>query len=186
MTLTYSNILPLETITIPEFHLVDTISANIFSSDELKGDVGTVVIFLANHCPYVKHVVHEVAKLREDYWRKGISFIAISSSDAKQYPEDSPDSMHTFGRKYLTYSYEYLYDSNQEVAKAMHVQCTPDFYIFDSGLHCVYHGRLDDSTPDNNIPVTGKDVRAALDALLAGQPIDPNQHPSMGCNIKWR
>lgn len=184
MTLTNSSMLPLQTVA-PDFYLMETISGNFFSLDELKGDKATLIMFICNHCPYVKHVQHELAKIMDDYSSKKVSFIGISSNDVKQYPEDSPDRMCEVGRKVFGYSFNYLYDSTQEVAKAYHAECTPDFYLFNDNLRLVYRGRLDDSTPGNNIPVTGKDLRAALDALLTDQPIDPKQYPSVGCNIKW-
>jgi len=184
MTLTNSSMLPLQTIA-PDFNLLDTVSEKKFSLNDLKSDNATVIMFICNHCPYVKHVQHELVKLANDYQPKGISFIAISANDAEQYPEDSPEKMHQVAQN-LNYPFVYLYDETQQVAKAYRAECTPDFYLFDDELHCVYRGRLDASTPGNNVPVTGRDLRLALDALLIGQPIDKNQHPSMGCNIKWR
>jgi thiol-disulfide isomerase/thioredoxin len=151
----------------------------------VKSDMATVIMFICNHCPYVKHVSHELANLAKDYQAKGISFIAISSNDVETHPDDAPDKMkqtaHDWGL-----SFPYLYDETQEVAKAYQAACTPDFYIFDAELRCVYRGQLDDSRPNTDIPVTGKDLRAALDAILADEPVNPEQKPSMGCNIKWK
>lgn len=184
MTLTNSSMLPLQTIA-PDFNLLDTVSGKFFSLNDLKSDKATVIMFICNHCPYVKHVQHELVKLANDYQPKGISFIAISANDTTEYPQDAPDKMREVAQA-LHYPFVYLYDETQEAAKAYHAECTPDFYLFGGSLRCVYRGRLDDSSPGNNIPVTGKDLRAALDALLAEKPINENQHPSMGCNIKWR
>lgn len=164
----------------PDFTLFDTQSGKDVSVAELKSDIATVIMFICNHCPFVQHVHEQLIQLADDYQSKGISFIAINSNDVKSYPADSPEKMKEAG-----YPFPYLFDATQEVAKAYHAACTPDFYIFDKNLQCVYRGQLDDSRPGNNIPVTGKDVRLALDAILAGQTINAAQKPSMGCNIKW-
>ena len=152
---------------------------------DLKSDKGTVVMFICNHCPYVIHVRQGLVKVAQEYSAKGISFIAINSNDVENYPEDSPANMKKQALKYQ-YPFPYLFDETQNVAQAYKAACTPDFYVFDKNLKCVYRGRMDDSRPESGIPVTGKDLRGALDNLLSGKPIDPNQVPSMGCNIKWK
>ena len=169
----------------PEFSLPDTISGKAFSLQELKGEKATVVMFICNHCPYVKHVNNQLVLLANDYIPKGISFIAISSNDVQNYPEDSPGKMKEVA-KGLNYPFPYLYDETQEVAKSYHAACTPDFSIFDANLKCVYRGQLDDSRPKNDSVSDGKDIRSALDAILSGKGINPNQIASLGCNIKWK
>ncbi|MFQ5710111.1 MAG: thioredoxin family protein [bacterium] len=169
----------------PAFTLPDTVTGKAMSLDELKSDVATIVMFLCNHCPFVKHVNPELVRLAKEYQSKGVAFVAISSNDAENYPEDSPDKMKEVAAE-LGYPFPYLYDETQEVAKAYDAACTPDLYLFDRGLKLVYRGQLDDSRPGNGIPVTGKDLRAALDDVLAGRPLNPDQKPSIGCNIKWK
>ena len=183
MALTPSNMLPLGT-KAPNFELPDTKSSKICSLKELKSSKATVIMFICNHCPYVKHVQKELIRLANDYQAKGIAFIAISANDAENYPEDAPEEMAKLAKR--AYPFPYLYDETQSTAKNYQAACTPDFYIFDNDLLCVYRGQLDDSRPGNRIPVTGKSLRAALDNLLAGKPVDPVQNPSMGCNIKWK
>jgi len=184
MAATESNMMPLGT-KAPYFNLPDTISGEQKSLPELKSDKATVVMFICNHCPYVKHVQQGLVQLAKDYIPRGISFIAISSNDVENYPEDSPERMKQVAKQ-LGYPFPYLYDESQDVARAYGAACTPDFYIFDKDLKCVYRGQMDDSRPGNDVPVTGKDIRAALDAILAGKPVDQNQKPSIGCNIKWK
>lgn len=184
MALTPSNMLPLGTIA-PNFELMDTVSGEKKSLQQLKSDVATVIMFICNHCPYVKHVRQVLAALAAEYQKKGIAFIAISANDAAEYPEDAPAKMCETAQQ-LGYVFPYLYDESQAVAQAYKAACTPDFYIFDKALKCVYRGQFDDSRPGNNVPVTGKDIRAALDNILAGKPVNPQQKPSMGCNIKWK
>jgi thiol-disulfide isomerase/thioredoxin len=142
-------------------------------------------MFICNHCPFVKHINSELVALGNDYIEQGISFVGISSNDVKNYPEDSPELMAEAASS-LGYPFAYLYDETQEVAKAYGAECTPDFFVFDANLSLVYRGQLDESRPGSSVPVTGKDIRSALDALIAGEPIDPNQQPSIGCNIKWK
>jgi hypothetical protein len=142
-------------------------------------------MFICNHCPFVKHVNEGLVQLAEDYMTKGVSFVAISSNDVQNYPEDSPEKMAMTARA-LGYPFPYLYDESQAVAKAYDAACTPDFYVFDEKLRCAYRGQLDDSRPKNGKPITGADIRAALDALLSGKTPSPDQKPSMGCNIKWK
>ena len=169
----------------PDFTLPDTVSGEDLSLHQLKGDKATVVMFICNHCPYVKHVNKQLVSLANDYTSRGISFIAISSNDVQNYPQDGPELMKENARM-EQYPFPYLYDETQEVAKAYHAACTPDFSIFDKDLLCVYRGQLDDSRPKNESVSDGKDIRAALDNILAGSPVNENQFPSMGCNIKWK
>ncbi len=169
----------------PGFNLPDMISGRQLSFADIKGEKGTLVMFICNHCPYVKHVVHELVRLANDYLPKGIGFVAINANDAVKYPEDSPEKMKIFAAE-NQFPFPYLYDETQEVAKAYDAVCTPDFDLFDASDRCVYRGRLDGARPGNDVPVTGEDMRLALDQLLAGTPIPADQSPSMGCNIKWK
>jgi thiol-disulfide isomerase/thioredoxin len=169
----------------PDFNLFDTLSGRTLSLSELKSEKGTVIMFICNHCPFVKHVDSELVKLAQDYQVKGVSFVAISSNDIENYPQDAPDLMKIEAER-VGYSFPYLFDESQEVAKAYQAACTPDFYIFDKNLKCVYRGQMDDSRPGNGLPVTGNDIRQALDALLSNQAISEIQKPSLGCGIKWK
>ncbi len=184
MSLTPSNMFPLGT-QAPDFLLPDTVSGDTFSIQDFKSDVATVVMFICNHCPYVVHVRDELVKLANDYQAKGIQFVAISANDAVNFPDDAPDKMCELATS-MKFPFPYLYDESQATAKAYLAACTPDFYIFDNDLKCIYRGQLDDSSPGNTIPVTGSDIRAALDNVLAGNAISADQKPSMGCNIKWK
>jgi len=184
MARTPSNMLPLMT-PAPNFELEDTVSDKILSLSELKGDKGTVVFFICNHCPFVIHVNEELVRIANDYRFKGVGFIAISSNDVENYPDDSPKLMKAVADR-QNYPFPYLYDETQEVARAYDAACTPDIYLFDGDLRLVYRGQLDDSRPGNDLPLTGKDLRLALDALLGGRPISGIQKPSLGCNIKWK
>lgn len=181
---TPSNMLPLGT-TAPDFRLKDAVSGMMMSLDELKSDKATVVMFICNHCPFVKFVQEELVRLSNDYIPRGISFIAINSNDVANYPEDHPDRMRSVAIK-LGYQFPFLFDETQEIAKAYDAACTPDFYIFDKDMKLVYRGQLDDARPNNNIPVTGRDIRDALDNILSGQPVNPDQKFSIGCDIKWK
>ncbi len=183
MSLTESNMLALGT-KAPNFHLRDTVSDNYYSLDDLQSDVATVIMFICNHCPFVIHVNPEIVKIANEYKSKGVSFIAISSNDVENYPEDAPDKMSIVA-KVLKFPFPYLYDKRQEVAKAYAAACTPDFYVFDGDQQLSYRGRLDESRPGNSIPLSGTDLRAAIDATIAGQTIEA-QYPSAGCNIKWK
>lgn len=184
MARTPSNMLSLET-QAPLFNLLDTISGNNLSLNQLKGHVSTVIMFICNHCPFVIHVNPEIVSIANSYTKKGVSFIAISSNDIINYPQDSPENM-TIHAKKEGYSFPYLYDATQEVAKAYDAACTPDFYVFDTHLKLTYRGQLDDSRPGNGIPVTGKDLRHALDCLIENRKNTSLQKPSIGCNIKWK
>lgn len=184
MARTPSNMIPLGT-KAPDFSLPDTTSGKNLSLNQLKGEKGTVVMFICNHCPFVIHVNDELVRVANDYKSKGISFVAISSNDVENYPQDSPEKMKEIAQQ-LGYPFPYLYDESQAVAKAYDAACTPDFYIFDSALSCVYRGQLDDARPGSPAPLDGKDLRAALTALVEGTTIDSQQIPSMGCNIKWK
>lgn len=183
MARTPSNMLALET-KAPNFELFDTVSGKILSLKELKGEKGTVIAFICNHCPFVIHVNPMLSKLAKEYQTLGIGFIAISSNDIKNYPQDAPHLMTEVAKK-EGYTFPYLYDETQDVAKAYQAACTPDFYLFDQALKLVYRGQLDDSRPGNGLQLNGKDLRNALDSLLADKPISNDQKPSIGCNIKW-
>ena len=184
MAATESNMMPLGA-KAPDFNLPDTISGTNKSLKELRSDNATVVMFICNHCPFVKHVQKGLVKLTNEYIPKGISFIAINANDVEAYPEDSPQRMKGVAKQ-LGYPFPYLYDESQAIAKAYGAACTPDFYIFDKDMKCIYRGQMDDSRPSNDIPVTGKDIRVALDAILADKPVNPEQKPSIGCSIKWK
>jgi len=168
-----------------EFELTDTISGQKKKLSSLKGDRATVIYFICNHCPFVLHTIEELVDIAKVYDDFGFSFIAISSNDIVNYPEDSPENMKKFASK-NDFQFPYLYDETQEVAKAYEAACTPDIFVFDKDLLLVYRGQLDDSRPGNGIPVTGKDLRRAVQNMLDGRPIDPLQKPSIGCNIKWK
>jgi len=168
----------------PNFTLPDTVSGQSKSLAELKSDKATVIMFICNHCPFVKHVNDQLVSLANDYQAQGVSFVAISSNDVENYPEDHPNKMKEYALE-LGYPFPYLFDESQDVAKAYKAACTPDFYIFDADLNLVYRGQLDESRPGKDIPVTGKDMRAALDDILADKAISIEQRPSLGCNIKW-
>jgi len=169
----------------PGFLLPDTVSGKHLSLDNIKGKAATMIMFICNHCPFVKHVNAELVKLGNDYKSKGVGFVAISSNDVVNHPDDSPGLM-TQVAKQLKYPFPYLYDESQETAKAYEAACTPDFFIYDKDLRLVYRGQLDDSRPGNEIPVTGKDIRHALDCLIKNKPVPQEQRPSIGCNIKWK
>lgn len=184
MAQTPTTIIPLG-FAAPEFSLHDAVSGKVISLNELKSDKATVIMFICNHCPFVVHIVDELVKLANDYIPNGVSFIAISSNDIEKYPQDGPEKMKEFAMA-NNFPFSYLYDETQEVARAYSAACTPDFSIFDSDLKCVYRGQLDDSRPSNGKPVTGKDIREALDAILEGKSVNPEQKVSIGCNIKWK
>ena len=184
MALTESTMLDLGT-QAPDFTLPDTISGKTMSFADVKGDQATVVLFICNHCPYVLHVNNELIRIVEDYRDKGVGFVGISSNDAEKYPADGPENMQAHAAD-IGYDFPYLYDETQEVARAYDAACTPDIYVFDGDDKLYYRGRLDGSRPKNDVPLTGSDLRAALDAALAGKPAPEKQYPSAGCNIKWK
>jgi peroxiredoxin len=169
----------------PEFRLPDVISGKMVSLAELKAASALLVVFMCNHCPYVKHIRSALSQLARDYQPRGLAVVGISSNDVKNYPQDGPDMMKEEAQS-AGYIFPYLYDETQEVAKAFHASCTPDFYLFDKEQRLAYRGQFDDSRPGNNMPVTGKDLRAAIEALLAAREAPTNQKPSIGCNIKWK
>jgi len=184
MARTASNMIPLQT-RAPEFELMDTVSGKMMSLKQLKGDRGTVIFFICNHCPFVIHVNEELVKIANKYSLKGFSFIAVSSNDIENYPQDGPGLMQR-NAKQNNFSFPYLFDETQEVARAYDAACTPDTYVFDDNLNLVYRGQIDDSRPGNGVVVSGKDLRTALDALLEGKTISEIQKPSIGCGIKWK
>jgi peroxiredoxin len=169
----------------PDFVLTDVVTGKLITTQAVSGPKGLLVMFICRHCPFVKHLEKALAQLGRDYADKGIGIVAISSNDADNYPDDAPESLAQQARD-LGFTFPYLYDETQDVARAYDAACTPDFFLFDDGLKLVYRGQFDDSRPGNGIPVSGKDLRAAMDALLAGTPISPEQLPSIGCNIKWK
>ena len=184
MAVTPSQMIPLGT-KAPDFNLHDVVSGKVLNLSDLKSDKATVVMFICNHCPFVKHIIKEVINVANQYIPKGISFIAINSNDVEDYPEDSPANMKKLAGD-LKFPFPYLYDETQEIAKAYDAACTPDFFVFDQSLSCVYRGQFDDSRPGNKIPVTGKDLKASLDSIISGEPVPQDQKPSVGCNIKWK
>ena len=184
MSLTPSTMLALGT-PAPNFKLPDVTSGNMVSLDDFKGKKALLVMFICRHCPYVQHVEEEIAKIGQDYQNKDIGIISISANDINLYPQDSPENLREMAQE-LNLDFPYLYDKSQEIAKAYTAACTPDFFLFDKDRKLVYRGQLDDSRPGNNLPVTGKDLRDVIDAILEDKPINPNQKPSIGCNIKWK
>jgi peroxiredoxin len=184
MAFTESTMLPLGTVA-PDFSLPDTVSGDTISLAEVASEKATVIMFLCNHCPYVVHVNPEIVRLVRDYAALGVSFVGISSNDVEKYPQDGPEEMRRHALE-QGYDFPYLYDATQAVARAYDAACTPDFYIFDGSKRLVYRGRLDGSRPNSDTPMTGADLRAALDAVLAGAPVSERQYPSGGCNIKWK
>lgn len=183
MVRTPSTMLPLGTAA-PDFSLMN-VDGRCLSLADVAGTRGTVVMFLCNHCPFVKHVADQLAVLGRDVMPQGIGVVAISSNDVATHPADSPEQMVRESEE-RGYPFPYLFDETQEVAKAYRAACTPDFYLFDGEQRLVYRGQLDESRPDSGVPVTGADLRRAIDAVLTGQPIPEPQRPSLGCNIKWR
>ena len=184
MAETPSTMLELGTVA-PDFALTDVVSGKTVHRDDFRGKKALLVMFICTHCPFVKHIEKEIAKLGKDYAAQPVGIVAISANDAVNYPADSPAGLkrqsETFG-----FTFPYLYDESQAVARAYDAACTPDIYLFDTDFKLVYRGQFDASRPSNSIPVTGKDLRVALDAVLAGKPISADQKPSIGCNIKWK
>lgn len=179
-----SVMMPLGT-TAPLFALADVVSGKHVTLEQFRGKRGLLVMFICRHCPFVKHLDAGLAALGRDYAAKSLGIVAISSNDATAFPEDAPASLKQQSAEF-GFNFPYLYDELQEVAHEFGAACTPDFYLFDGEFKLVYRGQFDDSRPGNGVPVTGKDLRAAIDALLAGQPIDAEQKPSIGCTIKWK
>jgi peroxiredoxin len=169
----------------PAFALEDVTTTRQISIDDVRGEHGLLVMFICRHCPFVKHVEKELAAIGKDYSGKGIGIVAISSNDADCYSNDSPPSLRQQAEE-LVFTFPYLYDETQEVARAYDATCTPDFFLFDKDLKLAYRGQLDDSRPGNGVAVDGRDLRAAMSALVAGEAISEEQKPSIGCNIKWK
>ncbi len=184
MVLTPSTMLALGT-KAPAFELPDVVSGETITLETFAGKKALLVMFICRHCPYVKHVQSELARLGRDYAGSDLGIVAISSNDAANYPDDAPEKLKEMALR-EGFTFPFCYDESQEVARAYTAACTPDFFLFDADRNLVYRGQLDDSRPENGKPVTGRDLRAAIDAVLAGRPVDPDQKPSVGCNIKWK
>jgi len=180
---TLSTMLELGTVA-PDFSLPDVVSGKLVSLGDFSSK-GLLVMFICRHCPFVKHIELELARLGRDYAEKDVAIVAISANDADEFADDSPASLKEMHAE-LGFQFPFLYDESQETAKAYSAACTPDFFLFDQSRKLVYRGQLDDSRPDDGRPVTGKDLRAALDAVLDNRPLDPDQRASIGCNIKWK
>ena len=183
MAATPSAMLPLGT-SAPDFELKDVVSGELINQESFKDKKGLLVMFICRHCPFVKHVQEELAKLGKEYQDR-VGIVAISANDINEYPEDAPESLKEQAVE-LGFTFPYLYDESQEVAKAYSAQCTPDFFLFDEERKLIYRGQLDSSRPGSEIAVTGQDLRAAMDALLSGGAISQDQKPSIGCSIKWK
>ena len=183
MVKTASTMLPLGT-TAPDFSLIN-VNGQTVSRTDFQDAKGLLVIFMCNHCPFVIHLADQLAQFARDYHDAGLAIVAISSNDVSNHPQDSPEQM-VHEAEQRGYIFPYLYDEEQQVAKAYHAACTPDFFLFDGNHQLVYRGQFDSSRPDSGIPVTGEDLRQAVDAMLAGQPVSEDQKPSLGCNIKWK
>lgn len=176
--------MPLRT-TAPSFNLPDVISGKNKSIKAVMGEEGLVVMFLCAHCPYVKHLEKGILFIANEYQQRGVGFVAISSNNVESFPTDAPEKLQEQANN-RGFPFPYLYDESQEVAKAYQAACTPDFYLFDKELKCIYRGRFDAATPSNNEPVTGDELRNAIDSLLKGDDVSSDQKPSIGCNIKWK
>ena len=168
-----------------DFELRDVVTGKVVSRQDVTGPKGMLVMFICRHCPFVKHVQEELAKIGRDYTGRGVGIVAISANDVASHPEDSPTKL-AYQALELQFNFPYLFDESQDVARAYDAQCTPDFFLYDAHARLVYRGQLDNSRPGNDIPVTGSDLRAALDAVIAGRTVSPDQRPAIGCNIKWR
>lgn len=184
MVRTLSTMLELGT-QAPDFNLTDVVTGEAISLATFAEKKALLVMFICRHCPYVKHVQSELVKLAKDYQNSALAILAISSNDAETYPDDSPESLKEMASE-LGFDFPYCYDEDQSVAKAYAAACTPDFYLFDESRELVYRGQLDDSRPKSDIPITGKDLRTAIEAVLNGKDVDQNQRASLGCNIKWK
>jgi len=183
MARTYSTMMPLGT-QAPDFSLPNTINNETVALSSLKGDAATLIMFICNHCPFVKHLQRQLGELSE-YLPKGLGVAAINSNDVENYPEDSPENMKIFAEE-NRFHFPYLYDESQSTARAYGAACTPDFFLFDNNLNCIYRGRFDGASPGNDTPVTGDELKAAIDNCLVGLPVSGEQKPSIGCNIKWK
>lgn len=181
---TPSTMLPLGT-RAPSFQLPDTTADRVVSIDDFASRPALLVVFIGNHCPFVLHVADQLAAIGREYQERGVAVVAISSNDAVAYPQDGPEAMSRFASEH-GFSFPYLYDETQTVAAAYHAACTPDVFLFDASRGLVYRGQLDGARPSNDVPVDGRDLRAALDAVLGGTPVPERQLPSLGCNIKWK
>lgn len=179
-----STMVPLGT-TAPDFTLYNPAAGGTASLGEVRGEKGLLVMFICNHCPYVKHVAEELARIGGEYPSKGIGVVAINANDAERYPDDSPEKMAEEVER-RGYPFPYLFDESQEIARAYGAACTPDFFLFDNELRLVYRGQLDDSRPANDVPVTGNDLREGMNALLEGRPVPQEQKAGIGCGIKWK
>lgn len=179
-----STALPLGTVA-PNFALLDTASDQIVSLQDVASNKATVIMFLCNHCPYVQHILTELVQVANEYQQKGVRFVGISANDAANSPQDGPQQMRELAKE-KSFPFPYLYDQTQQVARTYQAVCTPEFYVFDRNMRLAYHGQFDDARPKNDVPVTGRDLRQALDALLAGQPVVADQKPGIGCGIKWK
>jgi len=184
MALTASTMLPLGT-KAPDFQLLDVVSGKMISLSTFAGKKALLVMFICKHCPFVKHVQKELAQIGKDYVNRDLGIVAISSNDVNNYPDDAPEQLKAMAQE-LAFTFPLCYDESQEIAKAYTAACTPDFFLFNADQRLVYRGQLDDSRPSNGKPVTGKDLRAALEAVLAEQHVNSEQKPSVGCNIKWK
>lgn len=184
MALTESTMMPLGT-QAPAFSLPDTVSGETITLDKVAGQKGLLVMFICQHCPFVKHVQEELARLGKDYADKGLGMVAISANNIATHPDDSPTNLKAMAQE-LGFNFPFCYDETQEVAKSYTAACTPDFFLFDKDLKLVYRGQLDDSRPGNDKPLTGRDLRAAMDAVVADKDVSSEQKPSVGCNIKWK
>lgn len=184
MAMTPSTMKPLG-FRAPAFTLRDVVTGENKTLAELKSQTGTVIIFMCNHCPFVRHILDKLVEVAKTYGEKGISFAGINSNDVRNYPDDSPEKMRELAIA-KGFSFPYLFDETQEIARTYDAACTPDFFVFDGHLNCVYRGRFDAVRPGQETPVTGRDLKDALDALLSGKPVSADQKPSLGCNIKWK
>jgi len=184
MSKAFSKMVPLESIA-PNFNLQDVTNLKYYSFENIKGQKGTLVCFICNHCPYVKHIITELIMIANDYRVQGIGFVAISSNDYTEYQEDSPTKMVDFAFE-NNFEFPYLIDSSQEIAKKYDATCTPDFFLYNEQDKLKYRGQIDDSRPGNNIPTSGSDLRNAIDSILYNRYLNPIQKPSIGCNIKWK
>lgn len=169
----------------PDFSLPDVVTGKPVSFDSAAGPKGLLTMFICRHCPFVKHVQDELARIGRDYAGRGVGIVAISANDESGFPEDRPQKLAEMSKE-LGFTFPFVFDESQDVARAFDAQCTPDFFLHDAARRLVYRGQLDDSRPGNGLPVTGKDLRGALDALIAGKPLSPQQTASIGCNIKWK